>query len=27
VLYTGTVNQPLTFAHPEFTPAAPAQSK
>ena len=21
VLYTGTVNQPLTFAHPEFAPA------
>jgi quercetin dioxygenase-like cupin family protein len=27
VLYTGTVNQPLTFAHPEFTPPAPVQSK
>jgi quercetin dioxygenase-like cupin family protein len=23
VLYTGTVNQPLTFAHPEFAPAQP----
>jgi len=21
VLYTGTVNQPLTFAHPEFVPS------
>jgi quercetin dioxygenase-like cupin family protein len=27
VLYTGTVNQPLTFAHPEFTPAPPARAK
>lgn len=27
VLYTGTVNQPLTFAHPEFAPATPVQSK
>ncbi|PQO96486.1 cupin domain-containing protein [Massilia phosphatilytica] len=27
VLYTGTVNQPLTFAHPEFTSPAPVQSK
>ena len=26
VLYTGTVNQPLTSAHPEFTPPAPVQS-
>jgi quercetin dioxygenase-like cupin family protein len=25
VLYTGTANQPLTFAHPEFTPPAPAR--
>jgi quercetin dioxygenase-like cupin family protein len=27
VLYTGTVNQSLTLAHPEFTPSAPASSK
>lgn len=27
VLYTGAVDQPLTFAHPEFTPSAPVQSK
>ena len=27
VLYTGTVNQPLTLAHPEFTPPAPVESK
>jgi len=27
VLYTGTVNQPLTFAHPEFAPVTPVQSK
>jgi quercetin dioxygenase-like cupin family protein len=27
VLYTGTVNQPLTHAHPEFVPPVPAQSK
>jgi quercetin dioxygenase-like cupin family protein len=26
VLYTGTVTQPLTFAHPEFAPPAPVQS-
>jgi quercetin dioxygenase-like cupin family protein len=27
VLYTGTVNQPLTLAHPEFVPPSPVQSK
>ena len=27
VLYTGAVNLPLTFAHPEFTPPAPVQSR
>jgi quercetin dioxygenase-like cupin family protein len=27
VLYTGTVNQPLTLAHPEFVPPSPAQSQ
>jgi quercetin dioxygenase-like cupin family protein len=26
VLYTGTVNQPLTFAHPEFVPSPPEKS-
>lgn len=27
VLYTGTVNQSLTRAHPEFVPATPGQAK
>jgi quercetin dioxygenase-like cupin family protein len=27
VLYTGTVNQPLTLAHPEFVPPSPVKSK
>ena len=27
VLYTGTVGQPLTFAHPEFAPPPPVQAK
>jgi quercetin dioxygenase-like cupin family protein len=27
VLYTGIVNQPLTFAHPEFVPSPPVQAK
>lgn len=27
VLYTGTVNQALTLAHPEFVPPSPVQSK
>ncbi|MCS0581895.1 cupin domain-containing protein [Massilia pinisoli] len=27
VLYTGTVNQSLTLAHPEFVPPSPIQSK
>jgi quercetin dioxygenase-like cupin family protein len=27
VLYTGTVNQPLTIVHPEFAPPPPVKSK